>query len=156
MSAEVEPSQLEAFSKLFSKSDIPAHTYWCREGEEASSMGIVLVGALAVQNDSDDRPTSFFLPGDIIGDIELCGPRFRNSAVRAIESSVIANINYEELTRFIEGMGLKRAKRVTKIIADDVLERVKQQKARLEEQVVLPCVFVPVYMGRLSLALSYE
>jgi len=40
----------------------------------------IQTGALAVQNDSDDSPTQYLRAGDIIGDMELCGMRTRNSA----------------------------------------------------------------------------
>jgi len=56
-------------------------------------------------------------------------------AVRALVPTLLAEIEYDELSRYIEGLGLKKARRITSIIADSVLERVKEEKMRLEVQV---------------------
>jgi CRP-like cAMP-binding protein len=99
---ELEPGQLETFARLFSPIRLDAKSYWCREGDSASTFAIVLAGALAVQNDSDLEPVAYLLAGDTIGQKELCGQRSRGSAVRALVPALIAEINYEELTHFIE------------------------------------------------------
>lgn len=99
---ELERSQLEAFAKLFTPNRVERKAYWCREGEDAQTLAIVLAGALAVQNDSDIEPVAYLLPGDTTGEMELCGLRSRASAVRALVPTLMAEIDFEELTQFIE------------------------------------------------------
>ena len=180
--AELERSQVETLAMLFTLTRVEGKAYWCREGEDAHTLAIIIAGALVVQNDSDIDPVAYLLPGDTTGETELCGNRSRGSAVRALMPTLVAEIDFEELTQFIEvrdshphavasqqlastksqrnvvrrcnsieavqvcliltpghlrlrqGLGLKTAKKVTKIIADTVLERVKAEAERLERQ----------------------
>ena len=145
--AELEHAQVETMCKFFTERRVPSEQYWCREGEQADALAIVLVGSLAVQNDHDDKPSGFLLPGDIIGDRELCGQNIHSSSVQAVEPSLLAEVGFQVLSNYIEGMGLKKARRLSKIIADDVLERVKEEKARLEEQVQMTCRPRPAPVG---------
>ncbi|MFN9903992.1 MAG: cyclic nucleotide-binding domain-containing protein, partial [bacterium] len=136
---ELDDMQLEALSKLFTERSVFPGQFWCREGEPAHTLAIILVGHLAVQNDD-----SILRPGDIVGDRELCGQHIWSSSVRGVEPSLLAEIDFQVLSQFIEGMGLKKARRLSKIIADNVLERVKEEKARLEEQVHMKCLLSPI------------
>lgn len=139
--AELEDPQLEALSKLFTERSVSAGQFWCREGDPADNLAIMLAGQLAVQNETDEKPSCTLRPGDVVGDRELCGQHIWSSSVRGVEPSLLAEIDFQVLSQFIEGMGLKKARRLSKIIADDVLERVKEEKARLEEQVHIPILF---------------
>jgi CRP-like cAMP-binding protein len=132
---EIERPLLEKLSNLFTETKVNSKNHWCHEGQEAKTLGIVLVGQLAVQNESDEDPTHYYHPGDIIGERELCGHRVRNDSMHALEPEpcVIAEIEYDEFIRFIEGLGLKRAKSICQIIAVSLLEHVKREKVRQEE-----------------------
>ena len=131
---ELGALEIEGFAKLFSPTSTQAKAFWCHEGEEARTLSVVLVGALSVQNESQDLTMGYLLPGDLCGELELCGQRIRNNSVRAIVPSLIAEVDFEAMTQFIEGLGLKRARKVSNIIALFMLEHVKQDKIRLEEQ----------------------
>jgi CRP-like cAMP-binding protein len=100
--AELERSQVETLAMLFTPTRVEGKAYWCREGEDAHTLAIIIAGALVVQNDSDIDPVAYLLPGDTTGETELCGHRSRGSAVRALMPTLVAEIDFEELTQFIE------------------------------------------------------
>ena len=66
--------------------------------------------------------------------MELCGGSNRHQTLRAVAPCVLAEITFQEMNRFVEGLGLKKAKSVSKIIADIVLENVKTEQSRRESE----------------------
>lgn len=120
---EMQDNHLDGMAALFKETTVAEKAHWCRAGDEAGTMAIVLDGALAVGH--QDPPSTFLLPGDMTGENELCGDHSRSADVRALAPTVLAEIGFEDMARFVEGLGLKKAKMITKIIADVVLQNVK-------------------------------
>ena len=112
--------------------DVPEGQVLYREGDVADSLGIVLSGRLELI--LGVAPLLHCVVGDLVGEIELCRPFLRHGenvrrhTLVARENSVIANISFEGFERFVESLGPRPAKRLSRHLADYVLGKVAREE----------------------------
>lgn len=133
--AELDAEHLVSFGKIFQKVPLSDGQIWAREGEEAETLALLLYGELSL--DEFSGPSGRLHPGQIIGDMELCqasnGSNIRAATVSSVGDSMLAEVKFEEFSRFVEGLGPKLARSFSKHLADSVLQRVKQNDDRAEK-----------------------
>ena len=124
--------QTAHLAAICTRVDVPEGQVLYREGDVADSLGIVLSGRLELI--LGVAPLLHCVVGDLVGEIELCRPFLRHGenvrrhTLVARENSVIANISFEGFERFVESVGPRPAKRLSRHLADYVLGKVAREE----------------------------
>jgi len=128
--SSLDEIQLLSLTKICKKHVAPEGQVVMKEGEMAEYLAIVLIGRLSV--DQFGKRAACMKCGDTIGEVELCqagtnGRRF--ATVVALEDSVLADIPNDAFLAFVEGLGSRMAKKVSRYMADLVLAQVISHEA---------------------------
>ena len=113
-----------------SRMDLHDEQHVYRQGDESNFLGFILSGKFEILHGG--HKLLDLLVGDMVGEIELCNPQGESSnrqhTLVASGKGVIARIAYEDFVSFVEGLGPRNAKRLSRHLADYVLAKVVKQQ----------------------------
>ena len=132
----LQERQLAQLGAASSRVDLRDEQVLYREGDDSTFLGFVVSGKLKMMSGTDKLLD--LAVGDVVGDMELCNPvggsTNRQHMLLASGDAVVARIEYTEFLNFVEAMGPRKAKLVSRLLADCVLAKVVKQEQEAERR----------------------
>lgn len=144
----LDEKQTLGMVKICDRTHCPKGDYFIREGDPSLEFGIIIsgrvkidLGAVTTWKSDQDGPegtdTLKLGCGEVVGEMEMCqmdGSALRMFSVIAVDDCTMASYRYDTFASYVEGLGSKMAKRLSKRFADAVLLRLIQNEDRAERE----------------------
>ena len=130
----LQERQLAQLGVVSSRVDLRDEQVLYREGDDSTFLGFIVSGKLKMMRGTDKLLD--LAVGDVVGEMELCNPvggsTNRQHILMASGDAMVARIEYTDFLNFVEAMGPRKAKLVSRHLADYVLAKVVKQEQEAE------------------------
>jgi CRP-like cAMP-binding protein len=132
----LQERQMQGLAALCSRVDVQDREVVYHDGDDSGFLGIILCGKFNLT--MHGHVLLDLQVGDIVGELELCNPRggssCRQHTLIADGRSVVARITFDGFEAFIESMGPRHAKRLSRLLAEYALTKVVKEEEDAVQQ----------------------